>query len=103
MESREAKAEAAAARENLRYELKDDITLWLRNNAVTEPMVMPTWPRDRGCVPVFLQWLDGQDPTLGVAANEREMRNFTHPQRLWFHIPRQILFEATSADPAWFS
>ena len=90
-----------AARENLRYQLTEDVTLWLRNNTTTLPVLLPWWSRRRGH-PVFLQWPQGKAPTLGVAADTAEMRRFTHPDRLWFHIPRQILLEATAADPAWF-
>ena len=103
MAPRDEKAEAAKAREDLRYNLTEDITQWLRNNSVSAPMLYPTWPRAPGYYPVFLQWCEGQSPILGVAVNAQEMRAFTHPQRLWFHLPKEILIEATSVEPTWFA
>jgi len=66
-------------------------------------MLVPTWPRDRERVPVFLHWSDAVGPILGVAANEEEMLDFQHPHRLWFHIRVVSLCAATSADPVWFA
>jgi hypothetical protein len=85
----------------LKYCGDQDLTVWLENANLSNPVIFPYWPRDYPTtVPVFL---DGKSGVLAVAMTRRAMLDARGPSRLWFcSLELGELLANTDADASWF-
>jgi hypothetical protein len=80
------------------------VDVWLHNIDAGDPVIFPEWPQDYPAhVPLWLQWLKGQEPLVCLVLDRAAMLEQLHPDRLWFcHVPLEAVLANTDAKRSWF-
>lgn len=77
-----------------------DLSIWLEENSIIDPVLYPFWPEDFPLhVPVFCT----EDEDFGAALSRQAMIDARRHDRLWFIVHADALIAHTSAEKKWFT